>query len=308
MPDPKKVVIYHAPCSDGFAAAWAAWVHLGDKAEYVPGIHAKGKEDEAYWLELVKDKDVLVFDFSFPRKLTEKLYEAAASFRVIDHHISAKKELDGLDYCEISLDNSGAVLAWKHFATPDTPLVPELLKYVQDQDLWEYALPGSHAANSYINAQPFDFQVWTEMDKTFSEEYTLKRAIRIGKAMLDKQQALVDEIAQHAEIWDIEGACVLAVNCPSVLRAFVCDTLGQMGKYPFVAAYEINDGKVTWSLRSNWGTAKVNEVAALFTGGGHAVAAGFTIPVSQVNFRTRTLKKRNKFWQWFRKKAGLDAE
>ena len=32
----KPLVIYHASCADGFGAAFAAWLKLGDDAEYVP--------------------------------------------------------------------------------------------------------------------------------------------------------------------------------------------------------------------------------------------------------------------------------
>ena len=32
----KPLVIYHAHCTDGFGAAFAAWMKLGDDAEYVP--------------------------------------------------------------------------------------------------------------------------------------------------------------------------------------------------------------------------------------------------------------------------------
>lgn len=32
----KPLVIYHAACADGFGAAFAAWLKLGDEAEYLP--------------------------------------------------------------------------------------------------------------------------------------------------------------------------------------------------------------------------------------------------------------------------------
>ena len=33
------VVFYHAECTDGFTAAWAAWKKFGNRADYVPIFH-----------------------------------------------------------------------------------------------------------------------------------------------------------------------------------------------------------------------------------------------------------------------------
>ena len=35
--DRKTFVIHHQDCPDGFGAAYAAWLKLGDNATYVPG-------------------------------------------------------------------------------------------------------------------------------------------------------------------------------------------------------------------------------------------------------------------------------
>ena len=35
------VVIYHAPCPDGFAAAYAAWRKFGDNASYLSAGHGQ---------------------------------------------------------------------------------------------------------------------------------------------------------------------------------------------------------------------------------------------------------------------------
>ena len=41
-------------------------------------------------------------------------------------------------------------MAWNHFHPGDAP--PDLLRYVQDQDLWHWALPDSEAVNAARNA------------------------------------------------------------------------------------------------------------------------------------------------------------
>ena len=35
----KPLVIYHANCADGFGAAFAAWLKLGNEAEYLPMVY-----------------------------------------------------------------------------------------------------------------------------------------------------------------------------------------------------------------------------------------------------------------------------
>ena len=37
----KPLVIYHDTCADGFGAAFAAWLVLGDEADYVPMQYGK---------------------------------------------------------------------------------------------------------------------------------------------------------------------------------------------------------------------------------------------------------------------------
>ena len=36
IPMTDSLILYHADCDDGFGAAYAAWLSLGDSAEYQP--------------------------------------------------------------------------------------------------------------------------------------------------------------------------------------------------------------------------------------------------------------------------------
>ena len=85
-----------------------------------------------------------------PPSHDERLAARAGSTRVLDHHATAAEDLAGLPFVTIDLDRSGAVLAWEHFH-PGRP-VPLLLRYVQDRDLWRWALPRSREVNA---APPF---------------------------------------------------------------------------------------------------------------------------------------------------------
>lgn len=288
------VCIYHSPCTDGFGAAYACWTKFGNEVEYLPGIYAHNQEDEAYWLEKVRDKHVVVGDFSFPRELTEKLHAAAASFVVLDHHAPMAAELADLDYCYYDSEMSGATMMWQacHYSEGNNAIrrepIPRLLRYVQTQDLWHWSEPHAHTVCAYLNSIPFDFTAWEGLRQAMESDSELTRIIDLGDAMLRKQDAIAEAIVEQAESWSFCGHEIVAANCPSILRSFVCDKLGQLGDYPFVAAYHINDGKVTWSLRSNHGTEDVAAIARNFEiGGGHVKAAGVTVPVNDVDFVNR---------------------
>lgn len=282
------VCIYHDPCSDGFASAWACHSEYGDAVEYIPGNHEDKESKLDFWLEKVTDKNVVIYDFSFEAETTKKIAEAAASLQIIDHHASARKSLSDLDYCYFDLTKSGAMLAWEscHEEPP-----PQLIQYVQDGDLNTFELQGSHAIYAYINSQPRDFSVWDQMARLLETAEGRQSARALGRAMVEREESLILEIAEDGEEWQLAGHTILATNAPRVLRSNVCEKLGKLGEYPFVGCYTIREGKVTWSLRSNRGTEDVSLIAGQFEGGGgHPKAAGFTVPVDRVDFEQRIVK------------------
>jgi oligoribonuclease NrnB/cAMP/cGMP phosphodiesterase (DHH superfamily) len=281
------VCIYHDPCSDGFGSAWAVWTKFGDAVEYLPGNHATNKDDADYWLAKVRDKHVVCFDFSFSLALVTELNMVAKSFQIIDHHVSAQKALDHLDCCYFDMAKSGAVLAWESMWTNEAPV---LLKYVQDRDLWKWELPESKAISNFINTFPRSFGGWQALSHILAESKGFDTAAQSGRAILKKMDMLSVEIADDGEEWNILGHTILAVNCNRLLCSDVCEKLGGMGNYPFVAGYTVSKGTVTWSLRSNHGTEDVGAFASGFPGGGgHKEAAGFTVSVDRVDFKNRTV-------------------
>ena len=298
--DKIDVCIYHADCSDGFGAAWAVYKKFGpNKVAYLPGAHANKEGEEDYWVEQVSGKRVVCYDFSFSRTLTEKLHAVAESFQVIDHHLSAQVELAGLGYCYFDMTKSGAVLAWESvfhktssnywiFTNTKPRPVPELLKYVQDRDLWKWELPSSKEIWNFISSLPREFDVWDELATVFTSKEKKRQAIASGSAMLCKVSDMSREIASDMELWDLGGHTVPVANCPRVLRSDVCEDLGAAGNYPFVGCYQVENGTATWSLRSNHGTENVSVIAGIFPGGGgHAQAAGFTVSVDRMDFVNR---------------------
>ena len=107
MTKSNTVVIYHANCPDGFGSAWSFWKKYGNDIEYYPANH--GDPPPGF-----DGKDLFIVDFSYPREILLSLKERANSVAVIDHHLSAQKDLGDLEFCHFDMNHSGAYLAWAH--------------------------------------------------------------------------------------------------------------------------------------------------------------------------------------------------
>ncbi len=142
-PQDVEVVLFHAGCMDGKAAAYAAYVCLGNKAEYYPVRYGS---KPAY--DLLNKKKVILLDFCYDLKSMAKiLLMTTGEFLVIDHHKTALKNLKKfpVDHKIFDEEHSSCVLAWKFF----NPMlkIPRVFEYIEDRDLWSWTLSNSRAFN-----------------------------------------------------------------------------------------------------------------------------------------------------------------
>jgi hypothetical protein len=191
------VVLYHAECADGFGAAWALWRRF-PHARFVPVKHGVPPPDE------LKGERVVIVDFSYGRDLLETMARATDRLLVLDHHITAEKALAGLPYAYFDMKKSGAVLAWEW--AHDHP-VPWLLDYIQDKDLWTWALPMSREINAAVASHPFDFHLWSSFKQKELEQE--------GRAILRYEQELVNKLAGQAVLVEFQGETVPPFKAPS---------------------------------------------------------------------------------------------
>jgi len=255
---PPTIVLYHAECADGFGAAWALWRQF-PSARYLPVKHGNSPP------EGLTDQQVVIVDFSYARERLEAMAGDTKALLVLDHHITAEKALAGLPYAYFDLKKSGAVLAWEW--THDHP-VPWLLEYIQDKDLWTWALPGSREINAAIASYPFDFQLWNR--------FTQKELEQEGRAILRYEGEIVSKLAAQAVLVEFQGATV-----PSVQSAVLTSQIGERlsTDYPFCLIWHDRDGRRYYSMRSREDGTDVGSIAASFGGGGHTHAAGFSVPL-----------------------------
>ena len=146
--DPNPLVIYHGKCPDGFGAALAAWLYFEGQGEYLGVSH--GKVTTLEDLPALEGRAVYILDFSFEASLMQGIDERAAKLVLLDHHQSAADKL-GRFQCRcgavhFDMSQSGAMLSWKFFF-PEQP-VPDLIRYVQDRDLWHWAFPESAVSSA----------------------------------------------------------------------------------------------------------------------------------------------------------------
>lgn len=261
--------IYHKDCLDGIGAAWAVWRHfknLGVDIELVAGVYNKPAPN-------VDGKMVYVVDFSYPREVMIDMLQRAHDVVVLDHHTSAKKNLEGLFVIDES--HSGAMLAWKYFNKDIPP--PEGLLYVEDRDLWQFKYPNTNywvtAAFSYpFNVQQFDALMNTDPIDLIAE----------GRVLLRKHNQDTSRVSENARMMKCMGYDVPVVNA----NIFFASDLGDMlsKDYPFALIYmDLPHGR-KYSIRCQKKRMDVSKIAEYFGGGGHADASGFTIRYDDKRF------------------------
>ena len=274
----KHICYYHAGCPDGFGAAWAIWRSWGRTGRYI----ARGHEDRAD-LRLIDGAEVVFVDIAPHNDEFALLAERAARIVVLDHHVTAQQRFaadlclqNQLSECDhhihFDLDHSGAVLSWNHFH-PDEPQ-PDLIRYIEDQDLWNWKLQRSDAVNAAIASLPFDFETWDALAERSAESLAAE-----GEPIVRADTIEVRRSLQAAHPVALSAGRIEAVNAQRC-RGRIGHELASRATYnrPWGLVYRITGDRVDASIYSI-GDLDVSEVAIQYGGGGHHNASGFSIPL-----------------------------
>ena len=270
------LVIYHDNCPEGFTAAWAVWRGLGDEAEYRPmnyGQHMPSAPSD------YEGRRLIFVDFSLPRKELETLVQHGARIEVYDHHKTAEADLRDLAGAKVVFDmeRSGAGIAWDEFHQ-DTALWlglrPGLISYVEDRDLWRWALPDSREINEYVFSVERTFERWDELAAMV--EGQIGTVVGAGRALLRAKRVRVEKVCENVQ-WLTFGNLhpIPVVNTAwdfSEIGEYLCERFpdAPCGGYWFERA-----DKTQWGFRSR-GDFDVSALCRQYGGGGHRNAAGFT--------------------------------
>lgn len=291
------IVVYHDKCMDGFTAAWAVWRLFGDEPSYVARNYGMDPDLDC------RGKHILIVDFSFKADVLARLVanDGAASVVILDHHKTAREDLEPFLFEESSLGvigaadvsgmlrdldelrrppivalfdmaRSGAGMAWDFCFGPQTR--PKLVDLVEDRDLWRFAFGEEgkwlHLA---LSSGPMDFARWDALASYPYEE------IRTGEKIAAYRDSLIDEIVERAVVMVIDGRYGIGVDCPYGLVSDVGNRLLDIWpETEFAVGVVRGEQTITYSLRSRDDRADVSEIARKFGGGGHRNAAGFKVP------------------------------
>lgn len=295
------LIIYHNNCPDGFCAAIIARKRYPEAA--ILGLNHGTPGVLETLLPMVAGKDVLMVDFSLRTRAENiKLHEVAKSFRIYDHHKSARAELENLDFAVFDMNRSGAGLTWDelfgvynldfyntgheirigpgraYIGMPEIQR-PWYVDYVQDRDLWKHSLPQTREVNAFIMTLPFTEQAWRVLDLM-----TPAGASALGAGAVAHVNHYVREIVEHRQMGNLDGFShqnytVAVVNAPYLNISEVGNVLATDHADIGMGWFERGDGVLQFSLRSN-GDIDVSEIAKLYGGGGHRNASGFQMSIS----------------------------
>ena len=294
------LIIYHDNCADGFGAAWAAYKKFGaDGAEYLPmNYNDKRVELEDDQLKFPVDlagRNVYILDFSFSPKIIVAMLHLTATLTWIDHHKTAFESFNldptkllhfiaaGIGWHVILDPNkSGCVLAWEHFH-PNDDDIPNLLRYIQDRDLWRWNYTSTRDIATGLRSNPFTFDWFDYADENL--DYVVRSGTAMNK-LFDQQ--LADITKKHIPTL-IEGQLGRSVNCTPQFASEAGNILAKESGTFGMTWCVGSDGMVNISLRSI-GDYDVSAIAKTFGGGGHKNAAGFKIPFDQLYVEDNILK------------------
>jgi oligoribonuclease NrnB/cAMP/cGMP phosphodiesterase (DHH superfamily) len=278
--DPQPLVIYHGRnCPDGFAAALAAWLFYEGHAQMLGLDHGDIKSITD--LPVLEGRAVYILDFSFDEAILRGIEERAAKLVLLDHHKSAAEKLTGFacrcGVVHFDMSKSGARLAWEFFQP--SRAVPDLVRYVEDRDIWVWQYSESPAFLAALDMEPMDFSRWAEI-AAFSPEQTTAFMAR-GQAMDEKFSKLSADIAEGALPISFNGLQGLMVNAPGVFHSLVGDTLAKQSGTFALMWVAGKGGVVKVGLRSRSGFDCI-PLAESMKGGGHAQACGFKMGVERL--------------------------
>lgn len=302
FPECRHVILYHASCTDGFCAAMVLWEVLVKCTSVTTVMTIPVHYGEPVPSDLGPNDVVYLVDFSYKKDAIHTLCNLVKYVYVLDHHKTAKEELSLVDMDNalifFDMDRSGAMLTFdfvqniksglifrltKELGLPKShpEIVPQLIAYVQDRDLWRFELKYSKEISAYLRSIPFDLEEWAAMEISMELPSVFRSCVTEGAAILRFQVIQVNKIADRAVKINFPTSRDGELSMPAVI-VNTTDNHSEVGAelctrdpdLSFAVTWFYDNGVFRYSLRSRHGY-DVSEVAKNYGGGGHPAAAGF---------------------------------
>lgn len=278
------ICIYHnvAPnfaCPDGLASAYVVWRKFRD---INPDLKFVGLTyEEPLYLDLFC-KNVLVVDFSFPLAILDDLRKDATKLVVIDHHKSFKDLLTKTSYTFDNLifdqNECGATLTWKTLF-PGEP-VPEWLKYIRDNDLFNLELPDSESFNYGCAKLKRSFDLFEMLhEASVSGEWFFMMEILKEKAApsIEKHRISIEKMLTSKKKFELWGniPVLRLTKSDSSLKSRVANVACKKYAAPFTVLFINGDDRVRIKTASK--DIDLLEVFEEFNPTGHTGTCGFEL-------------------------------
>ena len=271
-------VLFHRNCMDGSGAKFAAWKALGSSATYIDVQYREPMP------QIEDGSDVYILDFSYSRDELEALNKRVNKLVVLDHHETAKNDLEGLSYATFNMKKSGAMMAWEYFH-PDKS-IPEILSLVQDRDLWKFQWQDSKAFHAGFQTRRDSVNEWDVAARDSDEgRYLMARVKKDGVLILDYEAAQIKILRTRVKYVRFLHTRVAIVNS-SVLKDELADAVNSDKSKPvqacIVYTIEPESRKALLSFRgapdTDW-----SWVARHLGGGGHPRSCNAAVDMETLN-------------------------
>jgi len=292
------LIIYHNNCPDGWCAAFICKMKWPE-AELMPLNHGLLPEALEELFNYATGKDVIMVDYSLRTKeLNYRLNAVAKSFHIYDHHKTARAVLEDAPFATFDMKRSGAGLAWDYLFGADSdyhkqlsvynpmadPTMPAMkrpwwVNYTEDQDLWNWVLPGSQEINAFLMVQPREMDTWKKLIST-SVDSALDEGSGVRQYIEYYTRSVVAEAKKGVLVFEGTNHRTAVLNIPYAGVSEAGNALCKSGYPVALLWFERGDGITQFSLRGD-GTVDVSAIAKSFGGGGHNNAAGFQVSTKE---------------------------
>ncbi len=266
---PRTVILYHGNCPDGFGGAYAAWKKFGDAAEYYALSRTAPGPEELHGATLY------FIDFCYPQEVMDKYVAEAGRLIMLDHHKGVEDVVRAMPEFVFDANRSGSSIAWEYFH-PGVPM-PNLLRYVEDDDLFRFNLPETRPVLAYLAVQPHTFELWDAIAHDLDNPERAPHLIKKFEGYREYFDMLVEYTASRAKPVVFEGYTVYMVTV-NTLKTFISAVGASLREKhpPFAMLAHTFPGGMRISMRGD-NSVDLAKIAQKYGGNGHPNSAAFSL-------------------------------
>lgn len=273
----KIVCIYHND-NDGITAAGIVNLEFSN-VKFIPMDYGWDFD-----MNEIKDKTCIVVDFSFPNM--QEIKDNCKSLIWIDHHKTAMENNPEIwndkDVLGIrNLTKAGCELTWEYLM-PKNAKIPNVVKWVGDYDTWTFKYDETKAFGASFGVEiktpnAVDLkQLLTGVSAQVIEDDLIEKGEILLKAQIDRVKESFKQ-GRKIKFHSLNGFICNSNVDDSNLGNYICKQGYDVG-----IVWSVDKDLIRVSLRSI-GETDVSIIAKKHGGGGHKNAAGFELPLNDIN-------------------------